>query len=129
VWRHVYATTVRTEFVAQHFLTVPDPGPEGEPHSHRYEVELTFRGPELNEYEYVVDIDDAEEALAALAERYRDSLLNDLPEFEGVNPSVERFARAVFDRVTAAVPDDTVTELGVTVWEDDDTAAAYDATV
>jgi 6-pyruvoyltetrahydropterin/6-carboxytetrahydropterin synthase len=125
----VYATTVRTEFVAQHFLTVPDPGPEGEPHSHRYEVELTFRGPELNEYEYVVDIDDAEEALAALAERYRDSLLNDLPEFEGVNPSVERFARAVFDRVTAAVPDDTVTELGVTVWEDDDTAAAYDATV
>ncbi|MFT4881103.1 MAG: 6-pyruvoyltetrahydropterin/6-carboxytetrahydropterin synthase, partial [Salinirussus sp.] len=40
----MYTTTVRTDFVAQHYLTVPDPGPEGEPHSHHYEVELEFRG-------------------------------------------------------------------------------------
>jgi 6-pyruvoyltetrahydropterin/6-carboxytetrahydropterin synthase len=125
----VYTTTVRTDFVAQHYLTVPDPGPEGEPHSHHYEVELTFRGPELNEYDYIVDIDDAEAALSELAGRYRDAMLNDLPEFEGYNPSVERFARVVFDRVTDAVTDDTVTELGVTVWEDSEASAGYDAAV
>jgi 6-pyruvoyltetrahydropterin/6-carboxytetrahydropterin synthase len=125
----VYTTTVRTDFVAQHYLTVPDPGPEGEPHSHHYEVELTFRGPELNEYDYIVDIDDAEAALSELAGRYRDAMLNDLPEFEGYNPSVERFARVVFDRVTDAVTDDTVTELGVTVWEDGEASAGYDAAV
>ncbi|MFO8113940.1 MAG: 6-carboxytetrahydropterin synthase [Halorubrum sp.] len=125
----MYATTVLTDFVAQHYLTVPDPGPEGVPHSHHFEVELTFRGPELNDHDYLVDIDDAEAALADLADRYRDELLNDLPEFEGDNPSVERFARAIFERVTDAVTDDTVTELAVTVWEDEAAAATYDAPV
>jgi len=125
----MYATTVLTDFVAQHYLTVPDPGPEGVPHSHHFEVELTFRGPELNEHDYLVDIDDADAVLADLADRYRDELLNDLPEFEGRNPSVERFARVVFERVTDAVTDETVTELAVTVWEDDAAAATYDAPV
>jgi 6-pyruvoyltetrahydropterin/6-carboxytetrahydropterin synthase len=125
----MYSTTVLTEFVAQHYLTVPDPGPEGKPHSHHFEVELTFRGPELNEYDYVVDIDDARAALQALVERYRDQLLNDLSEFEGYNPSVERFARVVFDRVTEIVTDETVTELRVRIWEDETAAATYDAAV
>jgi 6-pyruvoyltetrahydropterin/6-carboxytetrahydropterin synthase len=125
----MYSTTVLTEFVAQHYLTVPNPGPEGEPHSHHFEVELTFRGPELNEYDYLVDIDDAKEALTALVERYRDQLLNDLPEFEGYNPSVERFARVIFDRVTDIVTDETVTELRVTIWEDETAGATYDSTV
>jgi len=125
----MYSTTVLTEFVAQHYLTVPNPGPEGEPHSHHFEVELTFRGPELNEYDYLVDIDDAREALASLVDRYRDQLLNDLPEFEGYNPSVERFARVIFDRVTDIVTDETVTQLRVTVWEDETAAATYDSSV
>ncbi|MFQ3284341.1 MAG: 6-pyruvoyltetrahydropterin/6-carboxytetrahydropterin synthase [Natronomonas sp.] len=125
----MYSTTVSTDFVAQHFLTVPNPGPEGEPHSHHFEIEMTFRGPELNEYDYLVDIDDADAALSELADRYRDELLNDCPAFEGYNPSVERFARVVFERVTDAVDDDTVTELAVTVWEDDTAAATYDASV
>ncbi len=125
----MYSTTVTTDFIAQHYLTVPDPGPEGEPHSHHFEIELTFRGPELNEYDYLVDIDDADAALGDVGERYRDGLLNDFPEFEGYNPSVERFARVVFERVTDIVTDGTVTELAVTVWEDDEAAATYDAAV
>ena len=129
VSRDVYSTTVLTDFVAQHYLTVPNPGPEGEPHSHHFEIELTFRGPELNQHDYLVDIDDADTALAELADRYRDELLNDLPEFGGYNPSVERFAKVVFERVTDGVTDDTVTELAVTVWEDDTAAASYDAPV
>jgi len=125
----MYSTTVLTDFVAQHYLTVPDPGPEGEPHSHHYEVQLRFRGPELNEYDYLVDIDDAQAALADIEDRYRDAMLNDRPEFEGHNPSVERFARVIFEQVTDTVTDDTVTELRVTVWEDDEAAASYDAAV
>lgn len=125
----MYMTTVRTDFVAQHYLTVPNPGPEGQLHSHHFRVELEFRGPELNEYDYLVDIDDAQAALVDLADRYTDAILNDLPEFSGHNPSVERFARVVFDRVTERVADDTVTGLTVTVWEDDQAAAGYDAAV
>lgn len=125
----MYSTTVLTDFVAQHYLTVPNPGPEGDPHSHHYEVELCFRGPELNEFDYLVDIDDAEAALSGIVDRYRDTMLNDRLEFDGDNPSVERFAKVIFEQVTDAVGDDTVTELRVTVWEDDEAAASYDAAV
>ena len=125
----MYSTAVLTDFIAQHYLTVPDPGPEGVPHSHHFEIELTFRGPELNEYDYLVDIDIVRDALESITERYRDELLNDLPEFEGYNPSVERFARVVFERVTDAVESETVTELAVQIWEDETAAAGYDAAV
>ena len=85
--------------------------------------------PLLVDGEYLVDIDDANAALSSLADRYRDTMLNDLPEFEGDNPSVERFARIIFERVTERVTTDTVTELAVTVWEDGEAAAGYTATV
>ncbi|WP_435183759.1 6-pyruvoyl trahydropterin synthase family protein [Halobellus sp. EA9] len=114
-----YELTVTRDFVAQHFLTVPDPGPEGEVHSHHFTVEVRFSGPELGEYGYLVDIDAVEAILDDLEARYRDSLLNDLPEFEGLNPSVEHFARLFGDRVADALGDATPTGLSVRIWEDD----------
>jgi len=125
----MFTVTVLEEFVAQHYLTVPNPGPEGVPHSHHYEVELEFRGPELNQYDYLVDIDDVEAAIEGLLDRYEDTMLNDLPEFEGYNPSVERFAAVVWERVTDEVTDETVEEVAVTVWEDSEAYAAYEAAV
>jgi 6-pyruvoyltetrahydropterin/6-carboxytetrahydropterin synthase len=125
----MYAVSVLADFVAQHYLTVPNPGPEGVAHSHRYELEVEFRGPELNEYDYLVDIDDVEVALEDVRDRYADELLNDLPEFEGDNPSVERFSRVIWERVTEQVTDDTIETVTVTVWEDEEAYAAYEASV
>jgi len=121
-----YRLSVRREFVAQHFLTVPDPGPEGEVHSHRFAVELRFAGPELGEHGYLVDIDVVRTALDGLEDRYRDTLLNDLPEFDGHNPSVEHFARVVGDRVVEYLDDPTPTSLTVRVWEDDAAWASHE---
>ena len=115
-----YRLMVRREFVAQHFLTVPDPGPvEGVPHSHAFAIELEFATPELDEYGYIVDIDRVEATFDELEGRYRDTLLNDLPEFADYNPSVERFATVVGERVADALPDSRPTELTVRIWEDD----------
>jgi 6-pyruvoyltetrahydropterin/6-carboxytetrahydropterin synthase len=122
----MYSLSVGRDFVAQHFLTVPDPGPEGEVHSHRYRAEVRFAGPELDEYGYLVDIDAVHDAMDALDDRYRDALLNDLPEFEDENPSVERFARYYADRLADRVPTDAPTELTVRMWEDDDAWASYE---
>jgi 6-pyruvoyltetrahydropterin/6-carboxytetrahydropterin synthase len=123
----VYTVTVVRPLIAQHFLTVPDPGPEGELHSHRFRVEVELAGEELNEYDYLVDIDEVEAALDAVEARYADATLNDLPEFEGYNPSVERFARVIHRRFADAVTTETVDRLAVTVWEDDVANAAYAA--
>jgi 6-pyruvoyltetrahydropterin/6-carboxytetrahydropterin synthase len=120
-----YKLTVTRKLVAQHFLTVPDPGPEGVPHSHRFQIEVRFGGPELNEYGYLVNIDAVNELLDRLEERYRDSLLNDLPEFEGLNPSVEHFSRLFGDRVQAGLSEPTPTRLTVRIWEDDTAWASH----
>ncbi|MUV59077.1 6-pyruvoyltetrahydropterin/6-carboxytetrahydropterin synthase [Halogeometricum rufum] len=123
----MYAVTVVRPLVAQHALTVPDPGPEGDPHSHRYRVEVELTGEALNEYDYLVDIDAVEAALDGVESRYADAFLNDLPEFEGYNPSVERFARVIHDRLADELAADAVAETTVTVWEDDVANAAYTA--
>ncbi|MDY6818129.1 MAG: 6-carboxytetrahydropterin synthase [Halobacteriales archaeon] len=121
----MYAVTVRRDFIAQHFLTVPNPGPEGELHSHHFEVEVELAGPSLNEYGYLVDIDQVNGVLDEIESRYRDATLNELPEFEGRNPSVEHFARIIAGRFDDGIDTDPIDTIAVTVWEDQTAAATY----
>ena len=118
-----YSVTVRRAFIAQHFLVGGDWGRENELNSHRYEVEARYEGPSLDEHGYLVDIDAVSEALDEIVERYRDQTLNELPEFAGLNPSVEHFARILGDRLAIAA--DNVDALEVTVWEDASAAAGH----
>ncbi len=123
----MYTVTVSRELPAQHVLTVPDPGPEGDPHTHCYEIVVRLSGDSLDEYGYLVNIDHVEAALDTLEDRYRDAMLNDLAEFEG-NPSVERFARNVCERLRDELDAPNVTRLQVTIWETDDAAGTYEWT-
>lgn len=122
----MYTVTVSREFVAQHVLTVPDAGPEGEWHSHQYELELRLHGTTLNEYGYLLDIDDVTRALDRAVDRYRDETLNDLPEFEGRNPSLEHFARILCDRLLDDVEAPEVDSATVKLWEDGTAWASYE---
>jgi 6-pyruvoyltetrahydropterin/6-carboxytetrahydropterin synthase len=125
----MYSVSVSRAFVAQHYLTVPDPGPEGELHSHRYEAVVELRGDSLNEYGYLADIDDVNDALDAVVDAYRDETLNDRPEFEGLNPSVEHFARIVHGDLDRRLDAASVSSMRVEMWEDDDAWAAYESDV
>lgn len=124
----MYTVTVSREFSAQHFLTVPDPGPEGELHTHSYEAVVRLSGESLDEYGYLVNIDDVEALLDTLEERYRNTTLNDRPEFEG-NPSVERFARQFCERLLDGLDAPNVDRIRVTMWEHDDAAGSFERTV
>ena len=118
----MYTVTVTDSFVAQHALTVPNPPPgEAELHSHSFETEVTFRGPDLGEYGYLLDIDLARATLEEVLGRYRDTTLND--RLEG-NPSVERLSKALFSEL-AGIDAPAVEALTVTVREDDVAAVSY----
>ncbi len=121
-----YEVTVVREFVAWHWLTVPDPGPEGERHAHDFTAEVTLRGPELNEYGYLVDIDEVRAGLDAAVARYEDETLNGLAEFEGLNPSAERLARFIDERFVEATALDDGIDRRLRLWEDDAAAVAYE---
>ncbi|WP_266080513.1 6-pyruvoyl trahydropterin synthase family protein [Haladaptatus caseinilyticus] len=125
----MYEVTVSKTFVAQHYLTVPNPGQEGDHHSHRYKAEIHLRGDSLDEFGYLVDIDAVRQSMNGAISRYEDETLNDLPEFEGRNPSVERFARSFCERVLGDIDTPEVTEIGVTLWEDDDAYARFERPV
>jgi 6-pyruvoyltetrahydropterin/6-carboxytetrahydropterin synthase len=119
----VYSVTVKRALIAQHYLVGGDFGRENELNSHRFEIEARYEGPSLDEHGFLVDIDVVAGMLDALVERYRDRTLNELPEFEGLNPSVEHFARIVSGRLAIEAPN--VTALEVTVWEDGSAAAGF----
>ncbi|ELZ91286.1 6-pyruvoyl tetrahydrobiopterin synthase [Haloferax mucosum ATCC BAA-1512] len=125
----MYRVSVKRELIAQHYLTVPNPGPEGELHSHAFTVEVELAGPELDEHGYLVDIDDVKAALDATLSRYRDETMNDLVEFAGQNPSVERFAREVCSQFVEAANLTTPTRLSVRIWEDDVASATYETPI
>jgi len=121
----MYTVAVRRNFVAQHYLVGGDWGEENSPHSHHYQVEVALSGRRLDEHGYLVDIVDIETQLDALVASYRDRTLNDLPEFAGLNPSIEHFARIFCRQLQARLPTGLVEAIRVTIWETGIAWAAY----
>lgn len=121
----MYTLAVQRDFVAQHFLVGGDWGRENYWHSHHYVLELQLEGDSLNEHGYLVDIVQVEEALNALVETYRDRTLNDLPEFRGLNPSIEHFTRIAAEQLAPVVKAPNLSAIQVRIWENQIAWAAY----
>lgn len=122
----MYKLMVSRDFIAQHYLTVPNCGPENEWHSHHFAVDVRMEGDELNNHGYLVDIDEVKQGLDEIESRYKDATLNDLPEFEGLNPSVEHFSRFCCERMARYVQAENVTRIEVRIWEDEEAWASYE---
>jgi 6-pyruvoyltetrahydropterin/6-carboxytetrahydropterin synthase len=123
----MYAISVRTDFIAQHFLVGGDWGAENQLHAHHYVLELQLRGEQLDQHGYLVDITLVDAELGQLRAHYRDRVLNDLPEFAGLNPSVEHFARIAWERLREPLAAETVTHMAVRLWENELASATYEA--
>ena len=80
---------------------------------------------ELDKHGYLVDIVDIESALTAIVNDFRDSLLNDKPEFAGLNPSIEHFSRIICERMLATIHPPGHGMLQVKLWENASCWAAY----
>ena len=121
----MYTVAVRRDFIARHALVGGDWGSENQPHSHHYAVEACFYGKQLDRHGYLIDICEVETRFDRLVDYFRDAQLNDLPEFEGLNPSIEHFARILCRALGKVVKADRLTELGVKIWETETAWAEY----
>ena len=121
----MHTVAVRRDFIARHFLIGGDWGSENELHSHHYVVELRLHGPKLDEHGYLVDIVDIEHHLEAVVGFYRDSILNETPAFEGLNPSIEHFSRILADTLAARIEAPTLSSITVKVWENEIAWASF----
>ncbi len=121
----MYTVAVKRDFVAQHFLIGGDWGAENERHSHHYILEVQLEGASLDQHGYLVDIVDIEASLEALVAYYRDKTLNELPEFEGLNPSIEHFARIVCQALSSRIQASNLNAIHIRLWENEIAWAAY----
>jgi len=113
----MYTVAVKRDFIARHFLIGGDWGDENQPHAHHYVIEVQLEGRILDSHGYLTDICDIESALDAQVIYYRDKMLNELPEFDGLNPSLEHFARILYQTIAADIQTHHLQSMAVTLWE------------
>lgn len=115
----MYRLAVRRDFIARHFLIGGDWGPENFPNSHHYLLELQLSGASLDQHGYLVDIIEVEKQLEAVVAYYREKMLNDLPEFAGLNPSIEHFSRILCLALSERIPAANISKVKVVLWENE----------
>ena len=120
----MYTVAVSRGLIAGHYLIGGDWGAENEPHSHHYQVEVRLESAQLNEHGYLVDIVKIEAELQVIVDYFGDSMLNDLPEFEGLNPSIEHFSRIVCEKLLTAIKPPGTGRFSVRIWENESCWAA-----
>ncbi len=122
----MYTLAVRREFIARHFLIGGDWGPENFPNSHHYILELQLEGRELDQHGYLVDIVDVEKHLDEIVGYYKEQMLNDKPEFAGLNPSIEHFSRILAASLSERIQAKNISAIKVVLWEHENAWAAYE---
>jgi 6-pyruvoyltetrahydropterin/6-carboxytetrahydropterin synthase len=121
----MYRVSVRRDFVAEHFLVGGDWGSENRAHSHDYQVEVQLEGATLDRHGYLVDIVVIKAHLESLLNYFQSSTLNERPEFEGLNPSLEHFARIFCQSLSSRIESQNLSAIIVKMWEDENTWASY----
>lgn len=121
----MYTVNVKRDFIAQHFLIGGDWGSENQKHSHHYQLNVELEGASLDKHGYLVDILDIEKNVDEMVSRYKEVTLNDLPEFKGLNPSIEHFSRILCQALLKRISAPNVRALKVTIKENQIASASY----
>lgn len=97
----MFSVTVRDHIMIAHSFQGEVFGPAQKLHGATFVVDATFRRPELDDDNIVVDIGRAGEELHAICGGLSYRNLDDDPEFAGVNTSTEFLAKVIADRLAA----------------------------
>jgi len=97
----MYELTVRTRFAAAHFLLNYE-GPCAQLHGHTWQVEVVFKGHELDRKGMLVDFKELKSGVKEVIEELDHQNLNTLEPFKQnseSNPTAENLARYIFNRL------------------------------
>jgi len=120
----MYVIAVEIDFKAGHYLQLPS-GKQERPHTHHWLVRVSVEADRLDKYGFVTDFHYLQRLLHKIIDPVRSvDYINDHPDFSGVNPTTECFARYVYDRMTIGL-DGPAKLTEVTVWETKGCRASY----
>ncbi|HID97134.1 MAG TPA: 6-carboxytetrahydropterin synthase QueD [Thermodesulfobacteriaceae bacterium] len=89
---------IKTHFSAAHFLR-NYPGDCENLHGHNWDVEVVVRTEALNEIDVGIDFRDLKKIVYSIMDELDHTNLNEHPGFQEINPSSERLAQYIFDRL------------------------------
>ena len=121
----MFTLGIERRFIARHRMVGGDWGPENELHSHAYRLEVAVEGETLDRHGFLVDLVDLDRRLDGLIDQYRERILNELPAFAGLNPSLENFARILCTSLVAETKAAGFGAVTVRLWESDSAWAAF----
>jgi 6-pyruvoyl-tetrahydropterin synthase len=99
----LFSVTVRDHIMIAHSFTGEVYGPAQKLHGATFVVDATFRRPELDDDNIVVDIGRASEELHAICGGLSYRNLDDEPDFAGINTSTEYLAKVIADRLAERI--------------------------
>lgn len=118
-----FALTVRSSFSAAHRLAEYEGNCE-RLHGHNWQVEITVESEELDSRGMALDFRVMKSALGEILSRMDHKYLNEVPPFDGLNPSSENIARHIYEEMEGKIAA-PVRLSRVTVWESEDAWAEY----
>ena len=90
-------------------------------HGHTWRVQVFLSGEKLNDIGILHDFLDIRAQLRGIIDKYDHTNLNDLPEFQKINPSSENIAKNIYETLKGGIRQINK----VTVWESAGTKASY----
>lgn len=121
----MHSLMLRTQFIAQHFLVGKNFGEENFKHSHQYSFEVEIESTKLDEYNFIIDIVQVRQDLDTIISHFHDKTLNDLPEFQDQNPSLELFSKILWQKCHHHFKLPADCYISVRLWEDSIAQASY----
>ena len=120
----MYEVTIRAEFSAAHNLR--EVGGKCESlHGHNFKVEVAVESERLDDQGRVIDFRFLKEKTRTVLEGLDHKYLNELPSFQGQNPSSENLARYLFEEISHLVEQGSRRVGWVAVWESDTSRALF----
>jgi 6-pyruvoyltetrahydropterin/6-carboxytetrahydropterin synthase len=94
-------------------------------HGHNWKVEVVLRGKELEESGVLIDFREVKEATREVLKEVDHHYLNELPSFQGANPSSENIARYLFQCLAQRLNNENRWLYRVSAWESADACATF----
>ncbi len=124
----MFELKVKTRFAGAHQLTMVGRKCENL-HGHNWHVEVCVKGDSLNQAGVLADFGDIKKAVRSVVDGELDhKYLNELPVFDGVQPTSERIAVYIAEKVQGILGKELKEDVLVSrvmAWESDDACAIY----
>lgn len=121
----MFQVAMSRSFSADHVLRTQERRKHDDVHKHPYRVRVLFSGRTLDRNGYLLDMAKLEEAMDAMVAKYSGETLNEMPEFSGLNPSMENFCLVWARGLMEIMEISHVDTMSVRIWEREDQWASY----